>query len=53
MERIRQQEQVILDLCVNKADMPRKDFLRVFVGHETDTGWLETQVRPRKSTARA
>ena len=48
MERIRQQEQVILDLCVNKADMPRKDFLRVFVGHETDTGWLETQVSAKK-----
>jgi len=48
MERIRQQEQVILDLCVNKADMPRKDFLRVFVGHETDTGWLETQVQAKK-----
>nr|ART38056.1 F124 [uncultured bacterium] len=48
MERIRQQEQVILDLCVNKADMPRKDFVRVFVGHETDTGWLETQVSAKK-----
>ena len=48
MERIRQQEQVILDLCVNKADMPRKDFLRVFVGHETDTGWLDTQVQAKK-----
>ncbi len=48
MERIRQQEQVILDLCVNKADMPRKDFLRVFIGHETDTGWLETQVSAKK-----
>jgi RNA polymerase primary sigma factor len=48
MERIRQQEQVILDLCVNKADMPRKDFLRVFVGHETDSGWLETQVSAKK-----
>ena len=48
MERIRQQEQVILDLCVNKADMPRKDFLRVFIGHETDIGWLETQVSAKK-----
>jgi RNA polymerase primary sigma factor len=48
MERIRQQEQVILDLCVNKADMPRKDFVRVFVGHETDVSWLETQVQAKK-----
>ena len=48
MERIRQQEQVILDLCVNKADMPRKDFLRVFVGHETDTSWLDTQIQSKK-----
>ena len=48
MERIRQQEQVILDLCVNKAEMPRKDFLRVFVGHETDVSWLDTQVHARK-----
>ena len=48
MERIRQQEHVILDLCVNKADMPRKDFLRVFVGHETDAGWLEAQIHAKK-----
>ena len=48
MERIRQQEQVILDLCVNKSDMPRKDFLRVFIGHETDTEWLETQIHAKK-----
>ncbi|GAB4360551.1 MAG: RNA polymerase sigma factor RpoD [Immundisolibacter sp.] len=48
MERIRQHEQVILDLCVNKCDMPRKDFIRVFVGHETDTGWLETQINAKK-----
>ena len=48
MERIRQHEQVILDLCVNKCDMPRKDFVRVFVGHETDTAWLETQINAKK-----
>ncbi|HCO42846.1 MAG TPA: RNA polymerase sigma factor RpoD, partial [Gammaproteobacteria bacterium] len=48
MERIRQHEQVILDLCVNKCDMPRKDFIRVFIGHETDTGWLETQINAKK-----
>ncbi|MGK2943079.1 MAG: RNA polymerase sigma factor RpoD [Immundisolibacter sp.] len=48
MERLRQQEHVILDLCVNKAEMPRKDFLRVFIGQETSTGWLETQISAKK-----
>ena len=48
MERLRQQEHVILDLCVNKAEMPRKDFLRVFIGQETGINWLETQISAKK-----
>ncbi len=40
-EEIRRQERVILDLCVKKAGMPRKEFLSAFVNNETDLAWLE------------
>ncbi len=37
---IREQEKIILDICVKKARMPRKEFISSFVEHETDPKWL-------------
>jgi RNA polymerase primary sigma factor len=44
VERIRSQERVIMDLCVNRAQMPRKAFISSFPDHETDHGWLQTEI---------
>ena len=38
---VRGKEKVILDACVRKAKMPRKDFIESFVGNEVDSTWLD------------
>jgi len=35
VEQAREQEKVIMDVCVGKARMPRKTFLKLFPGNET------------------
>ena len=41
VERIREQERLILDLCVNQAGMPRKDFITAFPKNETNLNWAQ------------
>ncbi len=41
VERIRTHERLIMDICVNKAHMPRKIFLSSFPENETNQEWLE------------
>jgi RNA polymerase primary sigma factor len=38
---VRSQEKVIMDICVGKARMPRKTFLKIFPGHETSKRWIQ------------
>ena len=45
VERIRGHERVIMDLCVNKARMPRKDFITSFPDNETNLKWLDKQLK--------
>ena len=45
VERIREQEKVIMAICVNKAHMPRKDFITSFPDNETDMKWLDKQIK--------
>ena len=40
IERIRGYERQIMKLCVQKAAMPKKDFISSFPKNETDTEWL-------------
>ena len=37
---VRSKEKIILDICVRKAKMPRKEFIGSFVSNESDTKWL-------------
>lgn len=37
---IRKQEKNIMDICVNDAKMPRKDFIASYLGQETGDEWL-------------
>jgi RNA polymerase primary sigma factor len=41
VDRIRTHEKVIMDICVNKAKMPRKEFVTSFPDNETDLTWLD------------
>ncbi len=38
--KIREQEKLILNLAVNKSKMPRAEFLKTFVGNESNPIWL-------------
>ncbi len=44
VNRIREQEKVIMDICVSKAHMPRKEFITSFPDNETDLTWLPQQI---------
>ena len=39
LDRLRQQERAIMQLCVRDARMPRADFLRLFPSNEVDQTW--------------
>ena len=43
--RIRTNERAIMDICVARAGMPRKDFITSFPNNETDLGWIDAQVK--------
>lgn len=40
VESVREQERIVMNLCVNKAKMPRKFFIDSFPKNETDLDWL-------------
>jgi RNA polymerase primary sigma factor len=44
IEEIRSHERVIMDICVNQAHMPRKDFITSFPENETNAEWLNAQL---------
>ncbi|MBK9615682.1 MAG: RNA polymerase sigma factor RpoD [Uliginosibacterium sp.] len=44
VESVRKHERKILDLCVERAGMPRQHFIKTFPGHETDLDWLKDEI---------
>jgi len=49
VENVRSSERVIMDICVTKARMPRKDFITTFPDNETDLDWLQRQIDAKES----
>jgi RNA polymerase primary sigma factor len=49
IERIRMHEKVILTACVEKAHMPRKEFVTSFPYNETDLTWLDAHIEKGES----
>ena len=43
--RIRKHERVIMDICVNQAHMPRKEFVTTFPENETNAKWLQQHIK--------
>jgi RNA polymerase primary sigma factor len=41
---VREQEKFILDTFVKEAKMTRKDFIAMFVGHESSSDWLDSHL---------
>jgi RNA polymerase primary sigma factor len=44
VDRVRAHERQILNLCVERARMPRQHFIKSFPGHETDLEWLPREI---------
>ncbi|AYH42492.1 RNA polymerase sigma factor RpoD [Azoarcus sp. DN11] len=51
VEQVRSHERQILQLCVDRAGMPRQHFIKVFPGKEVDLDWLKDEIALGKSYA--
>ncbi len=48
MEKVRENERAIMKFCVERAGMPRKDFITSFPKNETNLEWLDKQINAKK-----
>jgi RNA polymerase primary sigma factor len=48
VDRIRRQEKLVMEYCVNRAHMPRKDFIDSFPSNETNPDWLTKLLRSKR-----
>jgi RNA polymerase primary sigma factor len=44
VDEVRRHERTIMDLAVNKGQMPRLHFIKVFPGNETSTRWVKNEI---------
>ena len=44
MTTLRTQERLIMKLCCERANMPRKKFISSFPNNETDIEWINAQI---------
>ncbi|MBY5923409.1 RNA polymerase sigma factor RpoD [Ferrimonas balearica] len=49
MDRVRVQERLIMKMCVEHAKMPKKNFLKLFAGSESEFGWIQNEIDAGKS----
>jgi len=48
VEKIRQIEKKILDLCVNKSGMPRQHFIKMFADNEMNLDWIDSEIAAKR-----
>ena len=48
VDQIRTQEKIIMNICVGKAQMPRKVFINSFPENETNLDWVDEHIRANK-----
>ena len=53
VDTIRSYERGIMQLCVQKAGMPRKDFIKSFPDNETSTRWLDRMIKSKRKWSAA
>src|SRR5581483_7770160 len=51
VDQARAQEKVIMDVCVGKARMPRKNFVKIFPGNETNKRWIKKAAKASEVNA--
>jgi RNA polymerase primary sigma factor len=49
VEEVRTHERKIMDFCVEKANMPRQQFIKSFVGNEINLNWLDGELAGKPS----
>ncbi len=49
VEEIRGFERKVMDLCVNRAGMPRQHFIKTFPGNETNPAWVDKEMAAKKA----
>lgn len=53
LEKIREQERLLMELCVKRAGTPRKSFISAFPNNETNLNWLDDYIKANKAQAAA
>jgi RNA polymerase primary sigma factor len=53
VEEVRAFERAVMELCIEKAGMPRQHFIKVFPGNEEDLDWVRREVQSRKPYSEA
>ncbi|MDE2140468.1 MAG: RNA polymerase sigma factor RpoD [Gammaproteobacteria bacterium] len=53
VDTVRTHEREIMSLCVAKAGMPRKDFIKSFPENQTNTRWLDRQIKSKRKWSAA
>ena len=48
LERVRREERNIMSLCVRRARMPRKTFIKEFPGNETNEDWIPEIIKKKR-----
>src|SRR5208282_883894 len=48
VDEVRRHERHILDICVNKAKMPRQHFIKEFPGRESSVRWIPNEIDARR-----
>ncbi|WP_437558780.1 RNA polymerase sigma factor RpoD [Acidithiobacillus sulfuriphilus] len=43
-EEVRQSERGLMEICIERARFPRKEFVRSYPGHESDIHWIDQQI---------
>lgn len=53
LDEVREQERIIMKLCVDKAKTPKKGFVSSFTNHESNLEWLDIYIASNKDRAAA
>ena len=53
IDRIRTHEREIMEICIDKAKMPRKEFISTFPQNETNLKWIDEHSKAGKSYSNA
>ncbi|HUO44702.1 MAG TPA: RNA polymerase sigma factor RpoD [Burkholderiales bacterium] len=48
VDEVRRHERQIMEICVNKAKMPRQHFIKEFPGRETSMRWIPNEIDARR-----